>query len=57
MQHVAHRRSDEVNENCIGCPRREAQDAEIERLRAAMSWLADHEPELVEQARQKFMLS
>ena len=31
--------------------------AEIERLRAAMSWLAGHEPELVEQAREEYKLN
>ncbi len=31
--------------------------ADIERLRAAMSWLAGHEPELVEQAREKYKLN
>ncbi len=31
-------------------------EAEIERWRAAMSWLAGHEPELVEQARVKYKL-
>jgi hypothetical protein len=32
------------------------KDREIERLRAALSWIEDHEPALVESAHQRFAL-
>ena len=33
------------------------QDEEIEKLRAALSWMEDHDPQLVEAARLKFSLA